>query len=500
MRVLLVRPVCDNERFGLGPFFRVEPLGLEYVAAALLDAGHEVRIVDLRFAARLEQIVRSFRPGIVGIACAHTVDIPSVLATAARVKQQSPEAFVLIGGHAASVYPAPLLQATVDAVCIGDGEETVVLLTDAIAKGFEPRQVPGLLLRIMPGVGLEAFLQTAAAERHSLDRVPLPARSLVSTFQKNYLCVYKMPVWAIETSRGCPYRCSFCSIWRHNERSFRLRSIEHVVEDFRRTGPNVFVIDDLFFQPRARSLELAKELTRRNVKKDWILVQTRLDTVARSSEVLAAWRPLAKNFDLFFGFEAPKDAHLDALSKDMTVKSIHEGVGIAREYRYGVTGNFLIDPDWGEDDFQALWEIVDQLSLERTGYTILTPLPGTPLFDAMASRLKEHDWSRWDMHHILWEPKLGRERFFELFVESWRRNVLNPKRSRGKWIRWIRGLNAGQVAQLGRVLWQTRRLLQVDAYLKETFPLQAPALVNTPPRCDSCGDPRPEAAGPTNQN
>ena len=78
------------------------------------------------------------------------------------------------------------------------------------------------------------------------------------------------------------------------------------------------------------------------------------------------------------------------------------------------------------------------------------------------------------MHHVLYEPKLGRRRFFELFVECWRRNVLGPKHA-GHWLRWVRGLTPAQVAVLGRVLWRTQRLLDVDAYLEETFPLQVPA-------------------------
>ena len=65
MRVVLLRPVPANERFGLGPFFRIEPLGMEYIAAALEASGHEVTLADLRFAS-LEMHLRRARPGLVG--------------------------------------------------------------------------------------------------------------------------------------------------------------------------------------------------------------------------------------------------------------------------------------------------------------------------------------------------------------------------------------------------------------------------------------------------
>lgn len=80
MRLLLLRAVAPNERFGLGPFFRIEPLGLEYIAAAVRRDGHHVAIYDLRFVARqgrgglLDRILRRERPDVVGIASAHTID------------------------------------------------------------------------------------------------------------------------------------------------------------------------------------------------------------------------------------------------------------------------------------------------------------------------------------------------------------------------------------------------------------------------------------------
>jgi radical SAM superfamily enzyme YgiQ (UPF0313 family) len=476
MRVLLLRPISPNERFGLGPFFKVEPLGLEYVAQALLCEGHEVAIVDLRFSRSLSSVLSRFRPGLVGIACTHTVDVPAALSVAAQVKRRDRSVFTLVGGHAAGISPTPLLCADVDAVCVHDGEEAAAALVGAVERGSGLRKIPGLLIRQGDEAGPEAFAATPQPpERPSLDAVPLPARQLVAPFQKHYFCVHKTPLWAVETTRGCPYRCSFCSIWRHQGRSFRTRSVGAVCTDLAAAGNNVFIVDDLFWHPRGRSLELARELARRQVKKDWMLVQARLDTAARNPELLEAWRPLAEQFDIFFGFETPHDAELAALDKDMTLSEAEEGIRVARSLGYGVTGNFVVDPDWDEADFEAMWAMVDRLDLSRAGYTVLTPLPGTPLYDAQQGRLLERDWARYDMHHILFEPRLGRERFFELFVKSWRRNVLSRDHSGGKWLNWFRQLSVRQALALARVLWHTQRMLRVDAYLAESFPLQIPA-------------------------
>ena len=98
MRVLLLRPDPGNERFGLGPFFRVEPLGLEYIGAALRACGHEPWIADLRFRPGLDTWIRRTRPRLVGISCLHSLEYDRVRATARAVRRAAPEAFVLVGG------------------------------------------------------------------------------------------------------------------------------------------------------------------------------------------------------------------------------------------------------------------------------------------------------------------------------------------------------------------------------------------------------------------
>ncbi|MBN1608326.1 MAG: cobalamin-dependent protein [Polyangiaceae bacterium] len=490
MRVLLLRPVSGNERFGLAPFFRVEPLGLAYVAADLLTRRHEVRLGDLRFRPRWEDHLRHFEPHLVGIGCTHAVDIPSVLDLATRIKRARPATQVVVGGHAASVFPDPFVGSDVDAVCLGDGEYLAGQIVDQLCGTVPPRTTGDIWLRGQPldtASRVKRSAQPPDAATHpgeppttSLDAVPLPARHLAEPFRRHYICVHKQPVWAVETARGCPYRCNFCSTWRRYDQTLRVRGIDAVCRDLANVGPNVFIVDDLFWYPRERSLELARELSRRGLRKDWILVQSRLDIAAHHPELLEAWRPLARQFDVFFGFEAPSDAQLARLDKDFRVDELEEGLRVSRRFDYGITGNFIVDPDWGEDEFRAMWQMVDRLSLHRLGYTVLTPMPGTDLFRRWTERILDRDWSHYDMHHMLFEPRLGRRRFFELFVQSWKRNVLGVDHSWGKWWRWLTELSPSQVITLASALARTQRLFRVDAYLAEAFPLQLPAELGAP--------------------
>src|SRR5205085_6263333 len=124
MDVLFIRPDPGNERFGLGPFFRVEPLGLEYIAAALKRSGTNVTVVDERFGRSLASWLGRTRPRVVGISSLHALEYDRVLEVARLVKRTVPGAFVFAGGHAAAAYPQPLETEAgeLDAIVLDDGE------------------------------------------------------------------------------------------------------------------------------------------------------------------------------------------------------------------------------------------------------------------------------------------------------------------------------------------------------------------------------------------
>lgn len=472
MNVLLLRPDPGNERFGLGPFFRVEPLGLEYVASALAARGHEPAIVDLRFrGTNLRSVIRRARPRIVGISAMHALEFDKVVETAREIRRISPDTFILVGGHAAAAYPMPLEDDAIDAICVDDGEEVLPALADALETGQPPSTVPALRLRTRDGWTATAPL----SERTGLDRVPAPARHLVERHRNGYHCLLFKPVWLVETARGCPFRCNFCSVWQLYDRSFRERSIAAVVDDLASVGDAVFIADDLFWNHPARSLELAAALKRRGVYKRWLLVQTRTDLVCRHPELLEAWRPLAKDFDIFFGLEAASDEGLAHVVKDNQVTASVDAARIARSMRYGVTGNFLVDPDWSEAEFRELWDFVAKHGFQRAGYTILTPLPGTELFQKLSPILAGQPWFKYDMHHVLWEPRLGAKRFFELYAETWRRSILNTSGEKS-WIEWMRQIKPAQIPYLTRVLLRTQRMMKADAYLREHEASRMPVL------------------------
>jgi radical SAM superfamily enzyme YgiQ (UPF0313 family) len=475
MNVLLVKPCPETLKFGLAPFFQTEPLGLEYIAAALKKSGHSASIIDMRFHKHpLPAVLKEYRPDVVGIACLHILDAQETLRLAEAVKDFNAGIYVVVGGHAASAYPEALNQSEkIDALCIGEGEAVLPALCDALAHRRDPAEIPSLAVRSGRNGFAKPDGDTPLLE---LERIDPPDRSPVSVYRKHYCCLNYMPIWTLETSRGCTYRCKFCSVWQLYKGSYRFHPPESVRFDFENTGRNVFVIDDFFWGDKERSADLAKELARSKERKNWMLVQSRADTVAENMELLKLWRPLARNFDIFFGFEAATKSGLDSLNKNSGVAEILEAIAVARRLDYGVTGSFIIDPDFVEEDFIELWRFMDAHQLYRAGFTILTPLPGTHYFNQIKGSIRDFNWNHYDLHHLLWPSKLPVDRFFDFYCETWRRSVLNLA-GKKKWWRWLTQVNFMKIPRLLRILRQTQKLMDPKVYLAATVDFADPASI-----------------------
>ena len=204
MRVLLVHP---SPLMYSEIYLRLEPLGMERVAAAVRAAGHEVRILDLQiFDHRaLHSELASFRPRAVGFSLNYLANVPEVIDLARDVKRLLPQSFVFVGGHSASFIHEELLEhgaGAIDCVLRGEGEVSTPVLLAAIEDGG---------LDKVPGISSARGLGPAPTMLQSLDSF-FPARDLARRRRKYFIGVMD-PCASIEFTRGCPWDCSFCSAW-----------------------------------------------------------------------------------------------------------------------------------------------------------------------------------------------------------------------------------------------------------------------------------------------
>src|SRR5579862_9891585 len=202
MKVFLVHP---SPLLYSEIYLRLEPLGMERVAAAIRSAGHEVRILDLQIFTHRDfhEELRKFQPEAIGFSGNYLANIPEIVDLAKAAKEILPQTFVFVGGHSVSFVASEVIehgQGAIDCVLRGEGELGVQKLLEAIGD----RQIEKV-----PGIATARGNGPAPLMVDDLDRY-FPARDLARR-RKKYFIGMLDPCASIEFTRGCPWDCSFCS-------------------------------------------------------------------------------------------------------------------------------------------------------------------------------------------------------------------------------------------------------------------------------------------------
>src|SRR3954465_4108493 len=171
--------------------------------------------------------MRASPPDVVGLQCNFRTERFRALRLAKMVKDEMPDVLKRIGGHDASRDPRWFLKPAIDVVVVGDGEEGTTPLAPAWAEKRDPRAVPRLRINT-PGNPIDTG---HAPARGNIDDLPMPARHLIKEYASEYYINFRRPLALLETARGCPFKCNFCSVWKFHESTFREKSPDRVVKE-----------------------------------------------------------------------------------------------------------------------------------------------------------------------------------------------------------------------------------------------------------------------------
>lgn len=428
MRVAFLKPPVGGI-LGLEMLTFVEPLGPICVAACLEQDGHVCKVIDLRIDGEEAGMAacREFDPHVIGLQCNFTTERNRTVRLAQRIKREMPDAFVVIGGHDASRDPDWFRDASIDCIATGDGEEVMPPLVNALAEGGDLRKIPGLEIR--DGGGW-LFTGHAPARPH-LDQYPKPARHLIERYADKYYINFRKPLALMETARGCPFKCNFCSVWKFHESTFREKSPARVVEELHDiTAPNIFITDDIFWMNVKRGEAMAKEIQAAGIRK-YFTVQTRTDIICKFPHLIEMWKDCG-NLAIFLGLESVTDEGLKAVNKKNTADNNVRAIQILKELGVGFTPNFIVDPNWDRDDFQRLRDWIEKMGAYNSGFSILTPLPGTDLWDSAKKNVTTHKWEMYDIVHTVLPTKLPLEEFYDEYSRLWRHSLDVRYKYRGK--------------------------------------------------------------------
>ncbi|HEV7923335.1 MAG TPA: radical SAM protein [Thermoanaerobaculia bacterium] len=416
MKIAFIKPPIGGI-LGLEMLTFVEPLGPICVAACLEEDGHECKVVDFRIDGEEHgmELVRDFDPDVVGLQCNFTTERNRTIRLARRVKKEMPKAFVVIGGHDASRDPDWFRHDCIDAIAAGDGEEVMPPLVNALAAGGDLRKVRGLEVNN----GGEWFFTGHADARPNLDTYPLPARHLIKQYADHYYINFRKPLALMETARGCPFKCNFCSVWKFHESTFREKSPERVVRELQAIeAQNIFITDDIFWMNVKRGEEMARQIKAAGIRK-YFTVQTRTDIIVKFPHLVEQWKDCG-DLAIFLGLESVTDEGLAAVNKKNKACNNVRAIEILKDLGVGFTPNFIVDPAWDRDDFTRLREWIEQMGAYNSGFSILTPLPGTDLWDAAKRQVTTHEWELYDIVHAVLPTKLPLDEFYAEYSALWR--------------------------------------------------------------------------------
>lgn len=433
MKIAFVKPPVGGI-LGLEMLTFVEPLGPICVAACLEAEGHECKVFDLRIDGEDHglDLCKRFAPEVVGLQCNFTTERNRTVRLAQRIKRENPGTFVVVGGHDASRDPGWFNDDVIDAVAIGDGEEVMPPLVDAIQRGHDLATIPGLMLH-REG----RWISTGhAPTRGNLDDYPLPARHLIEHYADHYYINFHRPLALMETARGCPFKCNFCSVWKFHESTFREKSPERVVRELQAIKAEaIFITDDIFWMNVRRGEEMARQIKAAGIKK-FFTVQTRTDIICKFPHLIEMWKDCGK-LAIFLGLESVTDEGLKAVNKKNTADNNVRAIKILQELGVGFTPNFIVDPAWTRDDFKRLRDWIDHTGAYNSGFSVLTPLPGTDLWDSAKDQVTTHDWEMYDIVHTVLPTTLSLDDFYTEYSRLWRHALDVRYRYRGKWKTYI---------------------------------------------------------------
>lgn len=458
MRVLLINPKSN-----LPIETRTSPsLGLAYLAAVSEQAGrqnhatqrHQVRVYDGDVEEMpLEAALREFEPHIVGIT-ANTTQITAAWRDAALVKQASNAPVVLGGPHPTVLPEESAAKPFVDAVVRSEGEATWVEILSRVDTLPHPNPLPPGKRgtdRLWDGIAGVTFRQADGSVVSEPDRAPIPVEELDAmpfpAWHLFHLERYTNLQPAVDqvsghslpilTSRGCPYRCTYCS--QIGPRRWRARSTASVVAEWRwlvreQGAVEIGVLDDSFNINRQRVLEICQALVDEGLHHvPWIMINGIRANLA-DEEVLGAMKR-AGCIRTAFGVESGNQAILDTVvDKHLTLDQVRSAFRAARAVGMETIGFFIIGlPGETEATMDDTIRLACELDPLVANFSIATPFPGTQMYDTVKAqgRLLADTWddfvffegkARFEM------PGLPADLVERKWKEAYRRFYLRPKR------------------------------------------------------------------------
>ncbi len=443
MRLLLINP-AEREVMRANLPLEIErvrgnnpPISLLEVAAAARDwGGAEVRLIDAQAERLTSQQVAGmaaeFQPDLIGLS-AVSFTMPSVMAQVKACKQELPEVPVWLGGLQPFLYPAETLALPeIDGLVLGEGEYPIAALCQHWGDIEVLKKTPGLYFT-SDGETIDTGIAPIITD---LNVLPQPAFDLVKPELYGSVITDAHPVAIAVTSRGCPYRCTFCSN-SVTGKGFRAHSVDYVVENFVRLKElgfaSILAYDEVFTIDKQRVRDICAALRAR----DWDLPWMIRATVGSVDEAMLQDLAAAGCQWITFGIESGSERILKRLNKPVKLPKALEVFKASRRAGLKTLAYFMIgNPDEEEADLVATERYMRRLDADMVHVAVYTVYPATTLYDeGMQKNLFGSDvWLEFakkpdaEFEPPLWPGPFSREQLFNRARRLYRSYYLHPRR------------------------------------------------------------------------
>ena len=439
MRVMLIRPPAKHTVESEVPEavsaenLSYPPLALMSIAQFLRDRSHhEVTILDAQLDDLAYEVVdakiREWKPDVVGVT-AFTVQLVDVLKTVSTAKAAGAK-YVVVGGPHVSDFPKECVGLPgVDAVVKGEGQKPMLDLCDAWEKGETPKGIPGVMAHPDDPVPEQDVYYS-----NNLDDYPIIDRTMVD-YRRYYDVMGKGGIFTtLISSRGCPYRCTFCNTPRHR---YRVMSPARVCEEIKACLDlgieEFYFVDDTFNITNQRVIDLCDAILERGLKLRWTV---RFRVKGMNRELLEKMKA-AGCHRIQFGVEQGTEEGLLRLKKDVTVREIESAFKLCREIGINTVAYFMIGTpvERSREDVMDTIAYSIKLDPDFVMFNVLTPFPGTTLYDE-GMRDGVLDLTPWaefmrkpneDFKAQVWDEHFTRAELREMLDLAYKRFYWRPK-------------------------------------------------------------------------